>query len=53
MADCVGLERTREDQQLWDAYRQARSSYQTICRVLVERGILAEMPLDLDKPMKV
>ena len=53
MSERIGVERDREAEQLWDAFRQARSSYQTICRVLVERGILAEMPTDLDKPIKV
>lgn len=45
--------RTDEDQALWHLYRQVRGSYQQVCRVLVMRGLLAEMPADLDKPIKV
>ena len=41
------------DAALWELYRSVRSSYQQICLLLVERGIIAEMPKDLDKPVKV
>lgn len=44
---------THEVEQLWQVFRASRSNYATICHVLVERGILAEMPKDLDKPIKV
>lgn len=47
------LARTPEDLALWTLYRQVRGSYQQVCRVLVTRGLLAEMPADLDKPIKV
>jgi len=43
----------REEDQLWALYRQIRGSYQQVCALLVQRGILAEMPKDLDKPIKV
>ena len=47
------LPRTPEDVALWNTYRQLRGSYQQLCKVLVARGLLAEMPTDLDKPIKV
>lgn len=46
-------EMTKEDQALFALFRQMRGSYTAICRVLVKRGILAEMPKDLDKPIKI
>jgi hypothetical protein len=42
-----------EERALWDLYRQIRGSYRQVCTVLVQRGMLAEMPKDLDKPLKV
>lgn len=53
MESGVKLRRTGEDQQLWNLYRQLRGTYAELCRVLVTRGLLAEMPADLDKPIKV
>ena len=53
MESGVKVVRTDEDQQLWNLYRQLRGSYAALCRVLVVRGLLAEMPTDLDKPIKV
>lgn len=47
------LLRTAEDVALWSLYRHVRGSYQDVCRLLVSRGLLAEMPTDLDKPIKV
>lgn len=47
------LTRTPEDAALWALYRHVRGSYQDVCRILVQRGLLAEMPTDLDKPIKV
>lgn len=44
---------SQETDDLWNLYRQIRGSYQTICKVLVERGVLAEMPTDLERPIKV
>lgn len=43
----------QDDAALWELYRSTRSSYQQVCTLLVERGVLAEMPKDLDKPIKV
>jgi len=43
----------REEDELWDWFRQSRSAYVTACRVLVSRGLLAEMPGDMEKPIKV
>lgn len=53
MESGVKVMRTDEDQRLWNLYRQLRGSYAELCRVLVVRGLLAEMPADLDKPIKV
>lgn len=47
------LPRTAEELALWSLYRHVRGSYQDVCRLLVQRGMLAEMPTDLDKPIKV
>lgn len=47
------IEYLQSDAALWELYRSIRSSYQQVCTLLVERGILAEMPKDLDKPIKV
>lgn len=47
------LTRTPEDAALWALFRQLRGSYTAVCRILVARGQLAEMPADLDKPIKV
>lgn len=41
------------DEALWKLYRSLRSSYQQVCTLLVERGIIAELPKDLDKPIKI
>jgi len=46
-------EREQEAEQLWQLYRQSRSNYKMVCQILVNRGLLAEMPADLDKPIKV
>jgi hypothetical protein len=42
-----------ESEQLWQMFRTSRSQYAIICQILVDRGILAEMPKDLDKPIKI
>lgn len=47
------LPRSAEELALWALYRQLRGSYAQLCRVMVVRGMLAEMPADLDKPIKV
>lgn len=46
-------EQAKDDQALWELYRNIRSSYQQICLLLVARGIIAELPKDLDKPIKI
>lgn len=45
--------REQEVEQLRTIFRNARGSYVAICEVLVRRGLLAEMPHDLDKPIWV
>lgn len=45
--------RQKEDAELLKVFRHARGAYASICETLVQRGILAEMPKDLDKPIKV
>jgi len=47
------LPKNAEEEELLALYRQVRGSYVAICRVLVVRGVLAEMPRDLEKPIKV
>ncbi len=53
MAGGVTLPKNAEEEELLALYRQVRGSYVAICRVLVVRGVLAEMPRDLEKPIKV
>jgi len=45
--------REKEETELWTVFRHARGAYASICEVLVQRGLLAELPKDLDKPIKV
>jgi hypothetical protein len=45
--------REKEEAELWTVFRHARGAYASICEVLVQRGLIAELPKDLDKPIKV
>jgi hypothetical protein len=45
--------RQREEDALWTVFRHTRGAYAAVCEILVQRGLLAELPKDLDKPIKV